>query len=78
MVVRAYGSNGWNPATRISFIITEALEPTAPLDEVYNPGTLKDLDINQRRKLVKRLAKITRIMHENGMNHRGLLSLSFF
>ena len=70
MVVRAYGSSGWNPATRVSFIITEALEPTAPLDEVYNPSTLKDLDINQRRKLVKRLAKITRIMHENGMNHR--------
>ena len=70
MVVRAYGSSGWNPATRISFIITEALEPTAPLDEVYNSNTLEDLDINQRRKLVKRLAKITRIMHENGMNHR--------
>jgi heptose I phosphotransferase len=70
MIVRAYGSNGWNPATKKSFIITEALEPSVPLDELCSPSTLKNIGVLQRRKLVKRIAEITRVMHENGLNHR--------
>lgn len=70
MIVKAYGSDGWNPANKKSFIITEALEPTKSLDECCNPETLTNLGIFQRRRLVAKLAGITRTIHENGVNHR--------
>ena len=70
MTVKAFGSNGWNPANRKSFLITEAIEPTQALDEYCNPESLVNMGPFQRRSLVRRLAKISRTIHENGVNHR--------
>ena len=70
MVVKAFGSSGWNPAKKKSFLITEALEPTKPLDEYCNSATLVEMGAFQRRSLVRRLAEISRALHENGINHR--------
>ena len=74
MNVVGYGVRGRNPATRHSFIITEAL-PTSTSLEDYTQSWKTDppkskQQIKFKRKVINKIAKITRTMHENGMNHR--------
>jgi lipopolysaccharide core heptose(I) kinase len=66
----AFGRQGFNPASEKSFLITEALEPTEPLDEYCNPQVLAAMGVTERRALVRRLAKVSRALHDNGVNHR--------
>lgn len=66
----AFGRQGFNPAKEKSFLITEALEPTEPLDEYCNPRVLEEMGVTERRALVRRLAKISRKLHDSGVNHR--------
>ncbi len=70
MTAVAFGRRGWNPANEQSFLITQALEPTEPLDEYCNPQVLAALGVAERRALVRRLARISRSLHDNGVNHR--------
>jgi len=70
MTATAFGRSGLNPASESSFLITEALEPTEPLDEYCSPQMLSDMGVSERRALVRRLAKISRTLHDNGVNHR--------
>lgn len=70
MTAVAFGRSGWNPAQQRSFLITEALEPTEPLDEYCNPEVLSAIGVTERRALVRRLANISRTLHNNGINHR--------
>ena len=70
MTAAAFGRSGWNPASERSFLITEALEPTEPLDEYCSPEVLSDMGVSERRALVRRLAKISRTLHDSGVNHR--------
>ncbi|MEP3857564.1 MAG: lipopolysaccharide core heptose(I) kinase RfaP [Porticoccus sp.] len=70
MTAVAFGRRGWNPASEKSFLITRALEPTLPLDEYCNPQVLSAMGVSERRALVRRLARISRTLHDNGINHR--------
>jgi len=70
MTAKAFGRTGWNPASEKSFLITDALEPTEPLDEYCNPAVLFEMGVSARRALVRRLAKISRTLHDSGVNHR--------
>jgi len=70
MIVAAFGRTGWNPCSERSFLITEALEPTEPLDEYCNPRVLAAMGVSERRSLVRRLARISRTLHDSGVNHR--------
>ncbi|WP_438950996.1 lipopolysaccharide core heptose(I) kinase RfaP [Porticoccus sp.] len=70
MTAVAFGRRGWNPASEKSFLITRALEPTLPLDEYCNPQVLSSMGVEERRTLVRRLAQISRTLHDNGINHR--------
>jgi len=70
MTAKAFGRNGWNPASEKSFLITEALEPTEPLDEYCSAEVLSSMGVSERRALVRRLAKISRTLHDSGVNHR--------
>ena len=70
MTAAAYGRQGGNPAKQKSFLITEALEPTQPLDQYLNPEVLQQLGVRERRSLVRKLAQMTRSLHHNGVNHR--------
>lgn len=63
----AYASEGWNPARRRSCIVTEALENTESLEDLCRRGKI---DTALKRRLVRRLAVISRAMHDNGINHR--------
>ena len=74
MTVVGYGVRGKNPATRHSFIITEALPTSTSLEDYTKdwrnnpPGTPQDIGF--KRKIINKVAEITRTMHENGANHR--------
>ena len=74
MTVVGYGVRGKNPATRHSFIITEALPTSTSLEDYtidwkVNPPK-KSQEIAFKRQMLNKVAEITRTMHENGANHR--------
>lgn len=77
MTAVAFGRAGWNPANEKSFLITEALEPTEPLDEYCNPDVLSAMGVSERRALVRRLARISRTLHDSGVNHRDFYLCHF-
>lgn len=77
MTAVAFGRTGWNPANEKSFLITEALEPTKPLDEYCSPEVLSAMGVSERRALVRRLARISRVLHDGGVNHRDFYLCHF-
>jgi len=66
----AYGCRGKNPAALQSFLITEALPTTLSLEH-YRPS------FKLKLKLIKEVARITRTLHEHGINHRDLYLCHF-
>lgn len=73
----AFGERGSNPATRCSFIITEALAPTVALDAHCRAWRECPPAAAWRQALVERVADIARRMHQGGMNHRDLYLVHF-
>ena len=74
MTVAGYGIRGKNPAKRRSFIVTEALPTSVSLEDYtqsWKSSSPKSREqIRFKRKVIKKIAEITRTMHENGANHR--------
>jgi len=75
------GQRGWNPARQESFVITEALEETCSLEDFCGawektPPTTK-AEIRLKRELISRVARVARLMHESGMNHRDFYLCHF-
>ena len=66
------GARGWNPATRQSFILTEALEERVELEDFLKGlGGLKGrARLTLKRTIVRAVADTTRRMHGAGLNHR--------
>ena len=81
MTPAGYGTAKRNPARRQSFIITEALEDTISLEEFcgewqkYPPRAAHE--VRFKRWLIESLARITRIMHTSGANHRDYYLIHF-
>ncbi len=73
----AFGWRGANPARQQSFIITRALEPTEELDSYCNADVLARMGPRNRRQLVRKLAAISRTMHDSGVNHRDFYLCHF-
>jgi hypothetical protein len=74
MTLVGYGERGRNPATRQSFVVTEALEETESLEDFcgaweHDPPVTK-AGIRLKRELIRRIARISRLMHTHGINHR--------
>ncbi len=63
----AYVSEGWNPAKIHSSIVTRELEHTTSLEDYCASNELSAV---LKRSLIKKLASISRLLHENGINHR--------
>lgn len=72
-----YGSRGWNPASRESFIITEELANTISLEDFCKTWQSDPPDPRLRIRLVKAVARISRQLHENGICHRDLYLCHF-
>lgn len=71
-VVKGYGQRGFNPARQQSFILMEELTPTMSLEELCQEWKTTPPSFTFKRKLIEEVARITRIMHLNGINHRDL------
>ncbi|MEH6668891.1 lipopolysaccharide core heptose(I) kinase RfaP [Halopseudomonas sp.] len=70
MTAVAYGEQGANPASRHSFIITEELAPTISLED-YSQDWLEHPPAPAfKRALIREVARMTRRMHQAGVNHR--------
>ena len=66
----AYGSRGINPAGRESFIITEELSNTVSLED-FCKNWRENPPIPQLRwQLVREVARISQMLHSNGICHR--------
>ncbi len=69
----AFGQQGRNPATRCSFLVTESLEGTRDLE--YWAREIKRHEhrptaVRAKWALIAQVARLTRVLHENGINHR--------
>ena len=70
MTLVGYGEQGLSPAHRQSFIITEDLLQTESLEDFCRDWRVHPPDTRLKRALIKKLAQISRQLHENGINHR--------
>jgi heptose I phosphotransferase len=77
MTVVAYGERGTGPASRKSFLVTEALEPTVDLDAFTREWSREPPAAALKHALIARLARIARRMHEGGVNHRDFYLCHF-
>lgn len=73
----AYGSRGWNPAKRQSFIVTEDLSQTVSLEEYCAHWREAKPKFQEKKQLVEKLAHIARTLHESGVCHRDFYLCHF-
>lgn len=73
----AYGRERWNPAAIDSLLITEELQGCVSLERYCEDWQTNPLAPATKWNLIKRLAQIARIMHENGVNHRDFYLCHF-
>jgi heptose I phosphotransferase len=70
MTAVAFGRRGANPATQESFLITEELAETVSLEDVGKQWATQAPSIGEKRTLIRKLAQISKTLHDNGLNHR--------
>jgi heptose I phosphotransferase len=75
--VVGYGQRGCNPAKLQSFILMEELQPVISLEELTANWKQNPPDVILKRDLIAEVARMTRIMHSNGINHRDLYICHF-
>jgi heptose I phosphotransferase len=74
-----YGHRGVNPARRESFIVTDALQEMARLDELASDwgGLAGPARWRLRQALIDEVADIARTLHRDGLNHRDFYLVHF-
>lgn len=68
--VAGFGEQGCNPAKRESFVLMEALLQVVSLEELTASWKNTPPTFALKQQIIKEAARITRVMHENGINHR--------
>ncbi|MDP3088563.1 MAG: lipopolysaccharide core heptose(I) kinase RfaP [Methylotenera sp.] len=66
----AYGQRGINPANVQSFVLTEDLGNIISLEDLCADWKTNPPNEQFKRRLIIAVAKIARLLHENGINHR--------
>lgn len=77
MRLAGYGHTGLDPARRRSFVITEELANCISLEDYCRDWPNKPPAFAEKLALIRRLARMTRTLHENGVNHRDLYICHF-
>ena len=72
-----YGRKGINPAKIRSFVITEEISEAVSLEDYCRNWFDNPPPYSVKRRLVTEVARIARIMHENGMDHRDFYICHF-
>lgn len=73
----AYGKRGNNPASQLSFLITDELRHVESLEDFCACWPQQPPTPALKRKLIDRVANIARTMHGNGINHRDFYLCHF-
>ncbi len=68
--VAAFGRRGRNPARQQSFVVCDALEGYASLEDITDAWRTTPPRPGERRALILALADLTRALHAAGVNHR--------
>lgn len=66
----AFGESGNNPARQLSFLITEELADTISLEDYCKSWQENRPSVREKRAVIRKLAHISKTLHENGINHR--------
>jgi len=81
MTAAAFGVHGRNPATKHSFIITEALPTELSLEDFFltwkDKSQLSVKEIRLKRWILNKVIHTARVMHESGVNHRDFYLCHF-
>lgn len=72
-----YGQRGMPPAWLESFIITEELENTLSLEELTRNWKQRPPDFLLKFEIIRKVAEISRRLHNNGINHRDFYICHF-
>ena len=70
MTAVGYGMRGISPARKQSFLITEDLVGTESLEDFCRDWKEQPPDCLLKRALIKKIATVSRTLHEHGINHR--------
>lgn len=70
MQLAGFGERGWNPAKTASFVITDELTDTMSLEHLGAQWQQSPPDFQSKQALLRKLAEISRDMHQAGINHR--------
>ena len=70
MTAVAFGSEGFNPAQLKSFIVTEELTDTIPLEDYCRSWGNTKPNFKIKIELIRKLAHVSQVMHSSGMCHR--------
>ncbi|MGK0499638.1 MAG: heptose I phosphotransferase [Oceanicoccus sp.] len=73
----AFGEWGHNPAQQKSFIITDELIETLHLAEVTENWQQSPPPLLFKRAVIDRVATISKLLHQDGINHRDLYLCHF-
>jgi hypothetical protein len=73
----AYGSRGLNPARRRSFLLMEELKDLISLEDFCRDWKKQPPSFALKSALIRKVAGIAKIMHENGINHRDFYICHF-
>lgn len=77
MRVAGFGERGLNPAQRESFLVTDELTDTVSLETLCATWPQRRPDFGFKIRLIKRVAEISRRMHQNGVCHRDFYLCHF-
>ncbi|HLB41514.1 MAG TPA: lipopolysaccharide core heptose(I) kinase RfaP [Gammaproteobacteria bacterium] len=75
--VVAFAQRGLNPAKIKSFIVMEELAPAISVETLCQRWITRAPSFSFKYALIKRIAKIARLMHNNGINHRDFYICHF-
>lgn len=75
--VAAYGRRGINPATQLSFLVTDELTGVESLEDFCGRWPAQPPSFALKQALILRLADIARRLHGAGINHRDFYLCHF-
>lgn len=73
----AYGQRGLNPASLQSFVLMEEVQPSISLETLCLTWTKTEPTFKFKQALLKEVARIARVLHQNGINHRDFYICHF-
>ena len=75
--VVGYGNRGINPVKQLSFLITKELTQTRSLEDLCTPWIHRPPPHHLKLAIIRKLARIAKRIHENGLNHRDFYLCHF-